>query len=147
MCVAGEVAFGLCPVSACALASKKGLTFKFGLLNVRLVSVYLLSRLLPLLWSVPLREIQGTRPGVCWAPGLHPHSCMLLPPFLNKNGTSFTQIGNAGWSENLSSSIVERQAWPERERTAFEVYLVDTAEAELLPYTQDGLSVGKWMRD
>ena len=68
---------------------------------------------------------------------------MLLPPFLNKNGTSFTQIGNAGWSENLSSSIVERQAWPERERTAFEVYLADTAEAELLPYTQDGLSVGK----
>ena len=68
---------------------------------------------------------------------------MLLHSFLSKNGTSFTHIGNAGWSENLSSSIVERPAWPERERTAFEVCLVDIAEAELLPYTQDGLCMGK----
>lgn len=79
------------------------------MLNPWLVSVYSLTRLLSLLWRIPLRETQGSRCGACCVPGLDPHSSVLLHAFLGKNGTRFAWCvvwGMAACSEKLSTLML-----------------------------------------
>ena len=94
MCTAGEVAFGLCPVSACALASTKGSNIQIQIVKSAVGICVPSHQVASFLVKYSFMRNPRHQAWAYWAPGLHPHSSVLLLAFLSKNGTSFARIGN-----------------------------------------------------